>query len=284
MIICIFVHLTDIDDILIYKFQDALHDETELSSEIWLNNYTLENEPTAISCIQDNLSGITFNSETETLFVITNGPAHIYEISCSGVCLKKIILNNFQDTEGIVYLYANIFAVIEERKHNIRVLKINNETSEIGIKDQIHYININLKKHDNRGFEGISYNPNTMDLYIVNEKKPRELIKIKGLLDHKNISISLKSDLLRFDLFMNDFSGLHFDPASGHLLFLSHEAKLLAEVSLEGKQIGFMDLRKGFSGLTKDIPQAEGVAMDNAGNIYIVSEPNLFYKFKKKAN
>jgi uncharacterized protein YjiK len=33
--------------------------------------------------------------------------------------------------------------------------------------------------------------------------------------------------------------------------------------------------------LQKTVPQAEGIAMDDDGTMYLVSEPNLFYVFKK---
>jgi uncharacterized protein YjiK len=33
--------------------------------------------------------------------------------------------------------------------------------------------------------------------------------------------------------------------------------------------------------LKKRVPQAEGIAMDDDGALYLVSEPNLFYVFKK---
>ncbi|MDS4015595.1 MAG: SdiA-regulated domain-containing protein, partial [Candidatus Accumulibacter sp.] len=41
-------------------------------------------------------------------------------------------------------------------------------------------------------------------------------------------------------------------------------------------------LRRGRHGLKADVPQAEGVALDDRGTLYLVSEPNLFYVFSRK--
>ena len=55
--------------------------------------------------------------------------------------------------------------------------------------------------------------------------------------------------------------------------------RLLVECNDERQSISLLDLRAGRSGLESTIPQAEGVAVDSELNIYIVSEPNLFYRF-----
>jgi uncharacterized protein YjiK len=92
-----------------------------------------------------------------------------------------------------------------------------------------------------------------------------------------SIRISRPWDIRKEGLQMDDFSGLHFDRLTRNLLVVSDEAKLLAEVTCQGKRLGFMDLEKGFCGLTRDIPQPEGVAMDEERRIYVVSEPDLLY-------
>ncbi|EMK6321008.1 SdiA-regulated domain-containing protein [Salmonella enterica] len=44
-----------------------------------------------------------------------------------------------------------------------------------------------------------------------------------------------------------------------------------------------MSLRRGHCGLRRDIPQAEGIASDDWDTLWIVSEPNLFYRFTRMA-
>ena len=84
-------------------------------------------------------------------------------------------------------------------------------------------------------------------------------------------------------LFVRDLSSLQFDERSGHLLALSDESRLLLELDVQGKPLSTLSLRKGAHGLKAAVPQAEGVAMDDAGTLYMVSEPNLFYVFKLPA-
>ena len=43
-------------------------------------------------------------------------------------------------------------------------------------------------------------------------------------------------------------------------------------------------LLRGMNGLKRSVPQAEGLAMDEQGTLYLVSEPNLFYRFGRETD
>ena len=81
---------------------------------------------------------------------------------------------------------------------------------------------------------------------------------------------------------LRNLSALGVDPRTGHLLVLSADSHLLLELDEKGEQVSFMTLLGGFNGLKKTIPRAEGVTMDEDGTLYMVSEPNLFYRFEKQ--
>ena len=63
----------------------------------------------------------------------------------------------------------------------------------------------------------------------------------------------------------------------------SDESRLILELDVDGRPLTTLSLSKGRQGLQKTVPQAEGIAMDDDGTMYLVSEPNLFYVFKKPA-
>lgn len=82
-------------------------------------------------------------------------------------------------------------------------------------------------------------------------------------------------------LFLRDLSSLTVDGRTGHTLVLSDESRLLLELDERGQPVSFISLLGGFNGLDASIRQPEGVAMDESGDIYMVGEPNLFYRFSR---
>ncbi len=279
LVFIILFFITDFDYIIHSKLNSVKNDIKGVDG-LNLNNYKVEIEAKKIKEIKKNLSGITYNKNTDTLFAITNSPRDIYELTLQGDVLRVIDLKGFKDTEGIVYLNKNLYAIVDERKARVSLIKIDEKTKKIGKKDTIHILSLNINSYKNFGYEGIAYYNEKDTLFIVNEKFPMQLIKVTNFLGNKNLDISFENGLTTFNHFMNDYSGLHFDTNSKHLLFLSDESKLISEVSLDGTQVSFAKLKKGFLGLKKDIPQAEGITMDEEGILYLVSEPNLFYSFK----
>ena len=113
-----------------------------------------------------------------------------------------------------------------------------------------------------------------------------QIIEVRGFPDagtHSPNILEVTSSKQRdAGLFVRDLSSLQFDERSGHLLALSDESRQIIELDTEGKPVANVSLTKGSMGLSKSVPQAEGIAMGDDGTLYVVSEPNLFYVFKKR--
>ena len=248
-----------------------------------LHQYQVSIQAKKINEIQDNLSGITYNKHTKTLFAVTNRPQEIFELDTKGNLLRTITLNGFKDTEGITYIKKNTFAIVDERKSSFYLLEITPHTKEINRQEVKRVFNLNLNSFKNLGYEGIAYNAKEDMFILVNEMFPLSVVKIKNWMNSPNsIEIKYNTSIDNMKYNMVDYSGVYFDSVTNHLLILSHESQLVAEIDSHDESMSFTDLEGGFMGLHDDIPQAEGITMDENRTIYIVSEPNLFYKFQKE--
>lgn len=272
----------ELDDKIYSKMLRIANDVKGIKERIDLDRYEVQIEAKKIKSIEDNLSGITYSPKTKTLFSITNSPRKIYELDLNGNLLRTIDLKGFKDTEGITYIKDNIFAIIDERKSGIYVFEINKDTKILRKENVIKKFHLKINSYKNFGYEGVAYNKEDDIFFIANEMFSKEIILLRNWFKDKNrMEVSLEGEENSVIRDMMDLSGLHYNSKYKRLLVLSHESKLLIEVNNEGDKISYLDLEYGFGGLKNDILQAEGVTMDDDGNIYIVSEPNLFYKFKK---
>ncbi len=262
----------------------------EPAASVNLNDYQLAQGPITMGAIADDLSGITYNQQTNTLQMITNGTNEaIYETDLNGNILKMTNLwdqveagnsNAFYDTEDIVHLYGNTYAVVEERKGRIAIIDIPPTSSTITYNTaRIIQLPGNIWGA-NDGLEGITYNPATNTLYVVKEKTPKAFYEIPmpTSFPHNPATVASPCDLnaAPFNI-VSDVAAIHYvgltsgftDPnITDNMLILSEEMGMLLETDANCNIISTLTLPGG---------DFEGVTMDNNGNIYLVREPNKFY-------
>jgi uncharacterized protein YjiK len=228
-------------------------------------------------------SGLTFHAPTETLFSVLNNEPVIIQLNKQGELLRKIRVEGASDMEGITHVSNNQFLLAEERKNRLILIEIG-EADTIDVSDQPK-LTLGFNNARNKRFEGISWDAKNQRILIVNEKRPKRLLEIRGLLQSPGNG---NADIIIRDLWQDkpgslqafrDLASLTYDEDTGHLLLLSEESKLIKEYNSRGEALSAMLLWKSFHGLKSTVPQAEGIAIGPDREIYIISEPNLFYVF-----
>ena len=244
-----------------------------------LDQYTLTKGPVVIGGVSQNASGLTYHAGRNTLFVVLDAPQRIVELGLDGSFKRKINLNKFDDTEGITWLGENRFAVAEEARGNIVLVELEPKDGGVSWK-KAKKLRTGIKVNLTNGLEGIAYDPLAKRYFVAREKRSPAVFKIippkpESDTPPTSILMSLAGRGLR------DISGLHYDAKRERLLILSHESACVVEANKYGIETSRLLLRGGKAGLSRTIFKAEGVALDKRGTLYIVSEPNLLYVFKK---
>lgn len=253
---------------------------------IWLPDYQVSIEAKPIEGIGENLSGLTYSNATGTIFAVSNRPAAVIELSTEGELLRKIPLTGSKDPEGITHLSGSRFIIADEAKHRLAGVEITGETTALDVT-KAPYIILDLGPLHNSGIEGISWDETNARLLTAHEIFPVRVLTISGLgtmegtgklaLEIREWSPALGSSFMAAEL-----SSLTYHEATGNLLLLSHVNAALFEYAPSGDLVSMIPLWKGQAGLDHAVPQAEGVAIGAAGEIFVISEPNLFYRFKRQ--
>lgn len=250
-------------------------------ASIWLPGYkvSVEGKPLA-GLDQDETSDLAYSPLTGTLFTVTGKQPMLVELSRTGEVLRRIALKGFANPEGVAVLENGNIAVADERKRNLSIFELTPDTHELNIVDAAPF-DLGFPDAGNKGFEGVAWDPAQQRLLLGKERAPTAMFSLDS--DGQRLLDQELQPLPSYGLGMRNLSALSVDPRTGHILALSAQSRLLLELDAQGEPVSFISLIGGMNGLHERIPRAEGVAMDEDGTIYMVSEPNLFYVFRKDA-
>lgn len=267
------------DDRGVLWLQERFESQAEQKDSIWLPDYRVVIDAKPLTGMEkDEASDLSYNPQTKTLFSVMGKNPFLAELTLQGEVLRKMPLVGWSNPEGLTVMENGLMAIVDERQHMLSIVKVEADTRELNIADFPKY-DLGPSKDQNKAFEAITWDSHNQQL-LLGEERPPALFTWKS--DGSQALKGDKQKLVSDELDIRNLSALAIDPRTQHTLVLSADSHLLLELDEKGEQVSFMTLLGGFNGLKNTIPRAEGVTMDEAGTLYMVSEPNLFYRFEKQ--
>jgi uncharacterized protein YjiK len=254
------------------------------SRSMGLDQYQVVTQAQVIDGLADDVSALTYDPVRKSLFTVTNKNSELIELSLDGKVLRRVALVGFGDPEAVEFISADTYVVADESEQRLIKIHLEQDTVFVDAADA-EQMSIGVHMSTNKGFEGLAYDSRGKRLFVAKERDPMLIYEVHGFPrfnPEESYSVHVINDPKRdAGMFVRDLSSLQYDERSGHLLALSDESRLILELDVDGRPLSTMSLNKWHQGLQENVPQAEGLAMDDDGTMYLVSEPNLFYVFKK---
>ncbi len=270
-------------------------DETNinLARYVRVGRYDLP-EPTRTTPPSGNLlgqeaSGVAYNWDTDTLFIVGDGGTSVTEVTKAGALVSTMTLsgngNDFLDTEGITYIGSGQFVLTEERvRQAVKFTYVAGGTLTNAAAERVK-LGTTI---GNIGLEGLSYDPQTSGFLFAKESDPLGLfqttidftagtasngsaatVNSTNLFTPSLASLDDMSDVFAF----SNLPALAGQAQVGNLLILSQESGLIRNVDRTGNILSTLTLvADAGNPLTIQNQTHEGVTMDREGRIYVVSE------------
>jgi VCBS repeat-containing protein len=269
----------------------------DLSKYVLAGRYNLP-EPTRTtppphSLLAQEASAITYNSDTDTLFVVGDGGTSIVQISKTGELIDSMTLaqgnspqgTEFYDPEGLAYIGAGVFVMVEERDR--QAVRFSYAAGTTLSRADTKTVKLGTTM-GNVGLEGLSYDPSTSGYIFVKEIDPEAVFQTSIDFDAGTASNGSATTANSVNLFnpvlagfldfadvfaLSNLAFLSGSPLYNNLLILSQEESKIVNISRSGVISNWLQLQ---SAPTVSIPlpeqQTEGLTMDSQGNLYVVSE------------
>ncbi|EFU6831975.1 YjiK family protein, partial [Salmonella enterica] len=225
-------------------------------SALALSSYKAVIQQKPVAGVESNLSGLTYSAEDRMLFAVINNPPELVWLTTEGQLVGRMPLQGIHDPESIAWSGGNQFQIGSEKDGAVYKTQVDIQRGTMQIISMVKLEGYDKAK--NKGLEGTAWDAKNERLYAAKERKP---IMIKEVEMSKNgITRALPSAITAS---VSDVSGLEYHAPTNSLLVLSDESKMILEVSSEWRVRDRLFLTAEWSGLRDDIPQPEGIAMDN---------------------
>ena len=247
----------------------------------------------ANSLLAQEASAVTYDWDTDTLFVVGDGGTSVVQVTKNGQLIDSMTLapgpspqgTDFYDTEGITYVGSGKFVLMEERDRQANLF-----TYVAG--GILHKIDVQTVKLGttigNVGLEGVSYDPLTSGFICVKEKDPQSIFQtgidfVAGTATNGSPLATSSTDLFSpalanladfSDVFaLSNLPSLSGQSDFGHLLVLSQESGQIENIDRSGNIFSTLTITSDAGNPLSVADQTnEGLTMDRDGILYVVNE------------
>ena len=277
--------------------ENANSQTVNLSNYVRVGRYDLP-EPTRTAHPVNNLlaqeaSAVTYNWDTDTLFIVGDGSSAIVQVSKTGALINTMTLSagtspqgtDFYDTEGLTYIGNGQFVMAEERDRQLvkftyvaggTLTRSNAQTVKIGT-----FVN-------NIGTEGLSFDPITNGYIVLKEITPMGIFQTGvdfaagtatngsattdnsvNLFDPALLNVTDVADVFA----LSNIPALSTNALYQNLLVLSQENARIVNVNRSGVILSTLNIVSDIGNpLDLANQQHEGLTMDRDYKLYVVNE------------
>lgn len=230
-------------------------------------------------------SGLVLSRKGDALWTVSDNKKRLFKLSLEGELLSdQSFMVDDEDLEGVTIDPATGALLVVKEGSN-EILKVDVASKRVVSRHLVaemagfsaigrYFSNGN----DNKGFEGITFNPHTDSFFVLKEREPGLIIEIS-----KDLSSILNAHGLdatngfiddEIDDALLDFSGIQYDDMRSLFWIVSDQAKRLFLYDFDqDKVIQSASLGYAKDGEFHEIKTAEGVTIDSkAHRLYVVSD------------
>jgi uncharacterized protein YjiK len=239
-------------------------------------------------------SGVAYNWDTDTLFIVCDGGRAITQVSKTGQLIDTMTLalragapqgTDFYDPEGITYIGNGQFVMSEERDRQL--VKFTYAAGTTLSRGGAQTVKLGTFV-DNTGTEGLSFDPLTGGFICLKEISPVGIFQTGVDFAAATATNGSPTTVNSINLFVPALLGMSDvadvfalsnlpsmvgQPQAGNLLVISQENARIVNISRSGVIHSTLNIVSDPGNpLNVADQQHEGITMDRWGNIYVVSE------------